>query len=348
MGKKHLFEAAERGDAAKVESIIRGKKGLFPASITSRCKKRKTVLHYGVLSPSVLQAAIDLGADVDAQDDAGTTPLMKALQLGFLKSTECLLENGADPNLQREDGEIAVTLALELRNKDQRIAASEILIEFEADVNKGRGNTGATALHVAALKNLPYITALYLDNDANPNLFDTERKVTPLHIAAEGGHTEVCRVLIEGGAEAELSRDGHTAIHRAVRFGHIETVKYLLSTGAKAEAASSTDGENTLHRLMRSPIDRPGLAFMLLRHGAEVNRKSLRGATPLHVAAENGDDTVCTVLRLFDADVETENMFGEDAVELAEKRKHIGVKMTLETEKGKLRMPKDFDVQKYL
>ena len=50
MGKKHLFEAAERGDAAKVESIIRGKKAL-PASITSRCKKRKTVLHYGVLSP---------------------------------------------------------------------------------------------------------------------------------------------------------------------------------------------------------------------------------------------------------------------------------------------------------
>ena len=56
---------------------------------------------------------------------------------------------------------------------------------------------------------------------------------TPLHAAAEGGHTEICRLLLEHGAKIN-ARDSkrNTALHLACRNNHVSLVELLRDKGA--------------------------------------------------------------------------------------------------------------------
>ena len=54
-----------------------------------------------------------------------------------------------------------------------------------------------------------------------------------LVMAAAHGHTEVCRVLLDHGAEVdEADESGHTALHLAAKHGHQFTCSLLVSRGA--------------------------------------------------------------------------------------------------------------------
>ena len=55
---------------------------------------------------------IDLGANVDARDNGGSTPLYFVFQYGHLPTLNLLLKNGADPNLSNNLGETALTVAV--------------------------------------------------------------------------------------------------------------------------------------------------------------------------------------------------------------------------------------------
>ena len=56
-------------------------------------------------SPETIKKLIDLGSDVNAQGDDGMTCLHKSIWVESKEIFKVLLENGADPEIEDEDGD---------------------------------------------------------------------------------------------------------------------------------------------------------------------------------------------------------------------------------------------------
>ncbi len=96
-----------------------------------------------------VQAALGRGADVNAGDDGGTTPLQHATANGHKEIAQLLIANGADVNTKDIGGGTPLHLAaIGFRHKE----IAELLIAKGADVNaiivSGR-NQGKTPLDFA-------------------------------------------------------------------------------------------------------------------------------------------------------------------------------------------------------
>ena len=124
---------------------------------------------------------------------------------------------------------------------------------------------------------------------------------TPLHLAAEHGHDDVARYLVEYGAAIDATNaKGVTPLHRASGMGDYVTAQLLIERNASIRA--STDfGDTPLHLAaeMRNfemaqmeksmgfrstynwKTDNLKVAELLLRHGADVNARNKLGRTPL-------------------------------------------------------------------
>ena len=63
---------------------------------------------------------------------------------------------------------------------------------------------------------------------------------TPLWVAAENGHLDVVRHLVEGGADKDQAKiSGATPLHIAAENGHLDVVRYLAEVGADKDQAQT-------------------------------------------------------------------------------------------------------------
>ena len=123
-----------------------------------------------------------LGADVNAKDGLGKTPLMHATQNGKLEVVALLLTHGADVNAKDRGG--CTTLMNVAFMGHQKVA--ELLLERGADVNAK--NSGVDASMIAAQMGHTEIVQLLLQHNA--------KNSGALMIAAQMGHTEIVKLLL--------------------------------------------------------------------------------------------------------------------------------------------------------
>lgn len=73
-----------------------------------------TPLHYAASKghTAMMRLLIDNDAYIDAESPNGTTPLMMSAYYASPMAVKLLLEEGADPNLQNQDGQTALDMAL--------------------------------------------------------------------------------------------------------------------------------------------------------------------------------------------------------------------------------------------
>lgn len=110
---------------------------------------------------------------------------------------------------------------------------------------------------------------------------------TPLHCAAETGHTEIVAFLIKKDADVNAKNsDNETPLHRAAGCGHDKMVLMLIENGAQIDPLSSSN-VTPLHYAVEKCSSR--VVEILLRKGADYNAAdSYSGGTPLYYAAEAG------------------------------------------------------------
>lgn len=66
-----------------------------------------------------------------------------------------------------------------------------------------------------------------------PNVRGSSFNQTPLHVVAVWGDVDAARILLDAGAEIDLSGEGEcTALHEAILQEHVEMVRLLVARGA--------------------------------------------------------------------------------------------------------------------
>ena len=102
-----------------------------------------------------------------------------------------------------------------------------------------------TVIHLASKyghhETLTYLLKLrYSDAKMYCNFNDLDG-AKAIHMAAQNGHLECVKILINHGSRIDCERrDGKTPIQLAVQYGHLETFQYLKIHGGKIQDISTS------------------------------------------------------------------------------------------------------------
>jgi ankyrin repeat protein len=116
-----------------------------------------------------------------------------------------------------------------------------------------------------------------------------EKGRTALLLASEADRPLIVKTLLEKGANDLNDADKYTrsVLSLEVGAGHLENMKMLLKRGANPDA--DIQAEWTPLSIATGKNESSDVIKALLDAGANVNRRDRAGATPLIVAAENGN-----------------------------------------------------------
>ena len=155
-----------------------------------------------------IQLYLERGAHVSYTTAYGTTPLHKAASQGKHEFVGLLLEHGADVLARDINGRTALHVALHSFHMGRILATAEILLKDGADVN-ARDADGQTPLHMVASHPLA-------------------RELVELSAEL----VEAGKLLIDIGADVEAKDErGVTVLQLAQNSGRIEIVELLMASG---------------------------------------------------------------------------------------------------------------------
>ena len=203
-----------------------------------------------------------------------------------LAEVQLELRCGADVNAKDSHGETPLHLAAYATayssNQNDSPAMVQALLAAGANVN-ARNSAGVTPLHRAAYNENPGVIQALLDAGANVNA-QGSRGLTPLYIAAGVNENEVAiQALLDAGANvhAKVNSEraspygGHTPLYRAARSNeNPAVVQLLIDAGASVNSKDRNDW-TPLHWAVRSN-ENEAVIQALLDAGANRQRAEQR------------------------------------------------------------------------
>lgn len=287
-------------------------------------RRRWTALHVAADEGNepVASRLIEKGVRINALNWQGDAALHIATRKGFAGVVRLLCDKGSRVNLQNNSGQLPAHLAAETgdeeilqtlckystnflpRDKEGRTvlyAASKagpeatvhILMAAGANVN-AMDNHGKTPLHYAVeSRDLILIYSLLIAG-ANPMHSDHDQ-IYPIHLAAEQGSELVIRALLKGGRDPNCRASrGRTPLHHSCASNRSTIPAATILLESEADAWASDDqGIQPIHLAAEQGSE--SLVRLLISHGADVNCSDSEGRTPLHYGCSSTRSTTAVV-----------------------------------------------------
>uniref|UniRef100_A0A8C1INU5 Euchromatic histone-lysine N-methyltransferase 1b n=1 Tax=Cyprinus carpio TaxID=7962 RepID=A0A8C1INU5_CYPCA len=211
-------------------------------------------------------------------------------------------------------------------------------------------------LYISAKQGELQKVLLMLVDGIDPNFqMESQNKRTPLHVAAEAGHQEVCHMLVQAGANLDMcDEDQRTPLMEACENDNLDTVRYLLRAGAIV-SHKDVEGSTCLHlaaktghfgivqHLLSTGIvdincqDDGGWTAMiwateykhvdqvklLLSKGADINIRDKEENICLHWAAFSGCVEIAEILLDAKCDLNVINIHGDSPLHIASRESRL-------------------------
>ena len=300
-----LWVAAQTGNLEAVKGSI-----AIGADVNSSDQEGDTALHFAAKYPAVAAYLIQKGANVDARNNWGDTPIFRVANNGNLKMVQFFADKGAELDLRNDHGATPLNYA----SGNGHIAVMQYLIDHGANVNTlGNGHSPlAWACHNSHHGYLEAVKLLlekeadinqsfryegkYADNPDNQWL----RGWTPLMFAIHdwGATTDIIQYLLDHGANPKaVSENGETPLYVDFIVGNrlgnqMEIAKLLLAKGVDINGWVRDFGSVLHYAAMMGSSQ---AIKDLLALGANINLPCNGGQTPLLTAIKSNEHSLETV-----------------------------------------------------
>jgi ankyrin repeat protein len=190
-----------------------------------------------VMDLLVEEHGVDVNTSICYKEDALSSILTEAAEVGIITAVKWLIQHGAD--LEAAARESSYT-PLWAACSDSYLRIVRILLEAGANPNCVRQSSGNSALYVCAQQGKVAMAAELLHFGADPNLTYKPKiaslpvKMTPLVVAVCNGHIEMVAMLMNAGAEM-IPRDCVTVLDNITLTG-----KTLLSASSPNDKSSNS------------------------------------------------------------------------------------------------------------
>ena len=263
-----------------------------------------TMLHVAIqigVENQVIQRILGAGANVNARNNEGDTPLHVATRMNRAEAGEYILARGADVFHANFAGEAPLRLAL-------THPSGTLGWLFNPQTIEARDSMGNTMLHYVALwgmdGSIPFVVQQGLSADAANATGET-----PLFWAVHHDSASAVDVLLAQGANLH-ARDslGNSALHSAVRWNSVNATNALLNAGINVNV-HSLNGTTPLHDSVR--LSNADIAAILVGRGANIEARDLGGNTPFMEAVRSRHTDAASLLAGAGADPMTRNANGD-------------------------------------
>jgi ankyrin repeat protein len=252
-----------------------------------------------ILIASATHLLLQRGANVNAQDEDHTTPLLLAIRRKMYDIMRFLLARGAKPNVKNVGGKTPLHLLLEGGNfsdEDDIPGLVRQLLESGADVN-AQDQNHASPLFLAAERHLVDIARILLQHGAVPNIKNIKGK-TPLHLLLEDdlhdhddfNGVQLVVLLLDSGADVNAKdEDNTTPLNLAFHKRSFAIAQIILhSANAEVYWHDRTQWHITSEGGYNSNEHRPGVSPFSLERALDVNVQNMDLMTRLHWACYFG------------------------------------------------------------
>ncbi|GAA55565.1 hypothetical protein CSKR_202086 [Clonorchis sinensis] len=235
---------------------------------------QRRAVHFAALRHQVscLQMLLNAGAQLDARDTFGNTPLHYAAEDGDGALLSLLLNNGASVDSQ----DITNKTPLMKAARSGKLWAVRRLIAFGANVNV-KDRNDETALHFACRQGSTEITSMLIKAGARLNA-QNQIGLTPLMEAVSYNQREAVSLMVKQRGVDLYKRDfctGDTALHIAVKKNYIHMVEILLQAGNwYIEYNYNNLGESFVHDVIA--YNRLDLLRLFLAYNYDFDRPAKR------------------------------------------------------------------------